>query len=186
MWEYNYDSLQHYASPYYDPQKAHEYYEQHKKLKGRKSSTSLTDTGKEAAGYVKSQIDEEKNAKLEAEQQRHEKAMQVLSDAQSRNMEQHRTIMNQRITSLRNMLKRMPEAQKASEAPKIKALIYKLREDNDKKRADIKAKYKKDTYAESQSTAETKKQIRNEYQQKYEEEYEKIAGSMSKPNNKRR
>ena len=65
MWEYNYNSLQHYASPYYDPQKAHEYYEQHKKLKGRRTTTTLTDEGKEAASYVKSQITDEKNAKLE-------------------------------------------------------------------------------------------------------------------------
>lgn len=186
MWEYNYNSLQHYASPYYDPKKAHEYYEAHKQLKGRTSTSSLTDTGKEAASYVKSQINEEKNAKLEAEQKRHEEAMKVLSDAHSRNMEQHRKIMNQRITSLQNLLKRMPEAQKASEAPKIKALIYKLKEDNDKKRADIKAKYKTETYKESQSSAETKQQIRSEYESKYDAELQKIAGSMSKPNTKRR
>lgn len=42
------DALAHYASPYYDPKKAHEYYERTKKLKGRKTGTTLNDAGKEA------------------------------------------------------------------------------------------------------------------------------------------
>lgn len=52
-----------YASKYYDPVKAHEYYEAHKKLKGRQSRTStkgLNDEGKAAAKYVKEQIMAEK------------------------------------------------------------------------------------------------------------------------------
>lgn len=36
--------LRHYASPYYDPQKAHEYYMRTRELKGR-STTSLNDEG---------------------------------------------------------------------------------------------------------------------------------------------
>ena len=36
--------LRHYASPYYDPQKAHEYYMRTRELKGR-STTSLNDDG---------------------------------------------------------------------------------------------------------------------------------------------
>lgn len=52
-----------YASKYYDPVKAHEYYEAHKKLKGRQSRTStkgLNDEGKATAKYVKEQIMAEK------------------------------------------------------------------------------------------------------------------------------
>ena len=37
--------LRHYASPYYDPEKAHEYYMRTRELKGR-STTSLNDEGK--------------------------------------------------------------------------------------------------------------------------------------------
>ena len=36
--------LRHYASPYYDPEKAHEYYMRTRELKGR-STTSLNDEG---------------------------------------------------------------------------------------------------------------------------------------------
>ena len=36
------EPLQHYASPYYDPVKAHEYYMRTRELKGRRSTMKLT------------------------------------------------------------------------------------------------------------------------------------------------
>jgi hypothetical protein len=56
-----------YKSKYYDPQKRHEYYEKHKKLKGRKKKTSiadLSDAGKVAAKEVKEQLQAELKAAL--------------------------------------------------------------------------------------------------------------------------
>ena len=51
-----------YASKYYDPQKAHEYYMQHRKLKGKtRSRSQLTDEGKEALDYVKEQLKAERD-----------------------------------------------------------------------------------------------------------------------------
>ena len=41
------DFLQHYASQYYDPVKAHEYYMRNRELKGRRSTSDLNDEGKE-------------------------------------------------------------------------------------------------------------------------------------------
>ena len=49
--------LMHYASEYYDPDKAHEYYEQHKQLKGRPTGR-LTDEGKEVWKATKMNIDQ--------------------------------------------------------------------------------------------------------------------------------
>ena len=51
--------LRHYASPYYDPQKAHEYYMRTRELKGR-STTSLNDEGKKIWSYTKNNIKSEK------------------------------------------------------------------------------------------------------------------------------
>ena len=42
----NDEHLQHYASPYYDPVKAHEYYMRTRELKGRRSVQKLSDEGK--------------------------------------------------------------------------------------------------------------------------------------------
>lgn len=57
--------LMHYASKYYDPVKAHEYYIRNRELKGRQSSSKLNETGKEQWSYAKEQIKTEKNQKIE-------------------------------------------------------------------------------------------------------------------------
>ena len=175
MWKYNTAYLAHYASPYYDPVKAHEYYEEHKKLKGRTSRASLNEEGKKVADYVKSQVNEEKDIKLKTEAARHQQESQARSNAHSRTMEQHRKVMSERITSLQNLIKRMPDAQKAAQAPKIKAAIQKLREDNEKQRANIQARYKAETKSAAEKHTQTNKQIRDEATSTYESEYNKIA-----------
>lgn len=60
--------LAHYASEFYDPQKAHEYYERNKELKGRKSTKGFSDTQKQALSYTKNQIGAAKKAELEKSQ----------------------------------------------------------------------------------------------------------------------
>lgn len=57
------DHLEHYASPYYDPVYAHEYYMAHRKLKGRRT-TGLNEEGKAAAEQVKKALLEEKKKKI--------------------------------------------------------------------------------------------------------------------------
>lgn len=59
-----------YASQYYDPAKAHEYYERTKQLKGRKSTSGLNEQGKIAAKYVKEKLTEERKKKQEELKQR--------------------------------------------------------------------------------------------------------------------
>lgn len=56
-------TLRHYASPYYDPVKAHEYYMRTRELKGR-STTSLNDEGKKVWSYTKNNIKTEKKLRL--------------------------------------------------------------------------------------------------------------------------
>lgn len=61
--------LRHYASQYYDPVKAHEYYMRTRELKGR-STSSLNDEGKKVWSYAKNNIKSEKAAKVKAEQEK--------------------------------------------------------------------------------------------------------------------
>lgn len=64
--------LAHYASQYYDPQKAHEYYLQNRELKGKQSTSELTikknkartEKRKEAWSYAKKQIGDAKKTDL--------------------------------------------------------------------------------------------------------------------------
>ena len=62
-------NLQHYASPYYDPVKAHEYYMQNRELKERRSVRKLSDEGKKVWSYTRNEIKAEKKTKVEAEQE---------------------------------------------------------------------------------------------------------------------
>lgn len=62
--------LMHYASPYYDPVKAHEYYMKNRELKGRRSTAGLNEEGKKAAAYVKKQLLEEKKRRIKESSER--------------------------------------------------------------------------------------------------------------------
>lgn len=55
------DELLHYASEYYDPAKAHEYYLKNRQLKGR---TGLSDEGKDVWDATKNNISAEKKSRL--------------------------------------------------------------------------------------------------------------------------
>lgn len=70
--------LQHYASLYYDPVKAHEYYMRTRELKGRRSTTKLNDEGKEIWAYTKNEITSEKKEKVKEEQEKREQKIAEL------------------------------------------------------------------------------------------------------------
>ena len=93
------DILMHYASPYYDPVKAHEYYEQHKHLKGRPTGR-LTDEGKQVWKVTKMNIDQAK--KIENDEARLVKIYNV-QQFQNKAKEQ-RTMVQAKLTELLNTI----------------------------------------------------------------------------------
>lgn len=93
------DILIHYASPYYDPVKAHEYYEQHKHLKGRPTGR-LTDEGKQVWKVTKMNIDQAK--KIENDEARLVKIYNV-QQFQNKAKEQ-RTMVQAKLKELLNTI----------------------------------------------------------------------------------
>lgn len=93
------DILIHYASPYYDPVKAHEYYEQHKHLKGRPTGR-LTDEGKQVWKVTKMNIDQAK--KIENDEARLVKIYNV-QQFQNKAKEQ-RAMVQAKLTELLNAI----------------------------------------------------------------------------------
>ena len=123
-----------YASPYYDPVKAHEYYEEHKKLKGngRNTSTaSLNETGKKAALYVKKQIDDEKESETKQ-----------LKNSTLDKVKQANEQTKSEIEKLKVQLKKMNPAQKKQAEIRIKAEIEKLKKANKENRNILMEEYK--------------------------------------------
>lgn len=186
MWQYNYE-LYHYASKYYDPQKAHEYYEKHKQLKGGRLSTAgLNEEGRKTANYVKKQIDEQKTELLKSESESHKREVEQKQKEKTDTIEKHNKVMTQRINSLKNALKRMSPAQRESEAPRIKNIIYKLKEENNKKKYELEAKHKQWSSNASLKTSENKQKIREYSDNEYQNELSKIHSDSSMVSEKRR
>lgn len=151
------DELKHYASSYYDPAKAHEYYEKNKELKGRKSTAKLNDKGKAAADYVKSQLTTEKKQNVETERQSMKDKVDV-----------YKQQTQAKIDSLRDRLKNMSKEQKAANRDSIRSEIDGLRADNKAIREQLQAEFK-----------QTKTNLSTEYDNKYISELDKIRNTKS-------
>ena len=156
--------LKHYSSQYYDPVKAHEYYEKNKQLKGRKSTARLNDDGKAAAKYVKEQLTTEKKGVLETEK------VSVKNQIES-----EKTQMRSKIDSLRAKLKGMSSSEKQSNSEGIKAQIARLREDNKAIREKLQTAFKGKREA-----------VKDEYDEKYIQELDKIRNTSSFVKSKKR
>lgn len=72
------DTLAHYASEYYDPAKAREYYLRTRELKGRRSGSALkTEDKKEAWNYAQTQINEAEKTAYEANNAERQRAIEA-------------------------------------------------------------------------------------------------------------
>ncbi len=109
-----------YASKYYDPVKAHEYYMRTRELRKRTSTSGLTDEGKQAAKFVKQQLTEERN-----------NVLQKLKD-----------VMKDRIKELRERIKGISKGSAKDKAKeRIRAEINNLREQYKTDKQSIKDDY---------------------------------------------
>lgn len=91
--------LMHYASEYYDPAKAREYYLRNRELKGRQSTSGLSEEGKQTWAYTKNQIGVAKKEKL-----------QEASEARKNFVERARQLASARREEISNKLSALLEA----------------------------------------------------------------------------
>ena len=166
------DILMHYASPYYDPVKAHEYYEQHKHLKGRPTGR-LTDEGKQVWKVTKMNIDQAK--KIENDEARLVKLSSV-QQFQNKAKEQ-RTIVQAKLTELLNTInaKYKTDTEDLTETQKHQIEVNnRLKK---QKAEDIKNKKAREIESLIEDTSDMDEEEIEEY-------YEKINRKMSKINDK--
>lgn len=104
----------------YDPQKAHEYYEKHKNLKGRKSHSTKgwSQQKKEQWAYAKEQLKQEHSAIGKNITQTSKSLRQQMSDA-----------AKEKISALRESIKNLPKEQKIVARLRIKGMIDSIRAD---------------------------------------------------------
>ena len=190
-----------YASPYYDPVKAHEYYEEHKKLKGRHSTSGLNEKGKAAAEYAKKQFAEERDETIGEGQEKLEKETEQSNEQLSEDLDvskksfkatmaEHSAQMQSRIDRLNKKLKYMSAKDKRIRGDAIRNSIASLREANASKRAELQAQYsqdvaglkgqhKSDVAGYKQEFKDTSDKAKQDYDTKLASELEKIRSDSS-------
>lgn len=191
----SHSDIEHYASPYYDPEYAHEYYMKHRQLKG---TSGLNDTGKEAATNVKQNLNAERDRKIKqhklvtnsAIESHKEKTDQGINSAKSMlksRTEEFKNQMQKQIDNIKLQLKNMPPEQKAAQKEKYSAKISQLREQNSAKREELKAAYSQYATSSRELHSDTKEKLNTnhkEYRDKVKQEYEtKYENEMAKIHN---
>lgn len=153
-------ALVHYASKYYDPVKAHEYYLRTRELKGRTSTGGLNDTGKEALTQVRAKLKEERDSTVKKAKE--DTVNQIIKNSSA---------MQSRIDSLKKMFEGLGNQsadEQSSQKAHIKAQIAKLKAQNSEQRAALKAQQ-----------SSTIKKANADYKSKVEAETSKIANEAS-------
>ena len=168
------EELKHYASPYYDPVKAHEYYMRTRELKGRKSTAGLNEEGKSAAKYVKEQLNNERKTKVETHKSETNTQIETLRDQKKATIEAHKSQMQSKIDSLRSQLKSMSKAQKEAKKEQIYSEIDSLRAANKEERQRLSEEYKASTTELRSEHKAEKTRLKEEYDEKYIQELDKI------------
>ena len=168
------EELKHYASPYYDPVKAHEYYLKNRELKGRRSTAGLNDEGKNAARYVKEQLTSERKQKVEAHKQETNSTIDSLREQKKSAVEAHKNAMQAKIDRLRAKLKGMSKEDKARNKERIYGQIDSLREDNKQVRQQLQEAFKASSTDLRSAHKEERTRLKNEYDEKYLQELDKI------------
>ena len=173
------DILMHYASPYYDPVKAHEYYEQHKHLKGRPTG-SLTDEGKQVWKATKINIDQAK--KRENDEARLVKLSSV-QQFQNKAKEQ-RVMVQSKLTNLLNAINAKYKTDTEALTETQKRQIEVNNRMKKQKSEDLKNKKAREIEALKEDTSNMDADEREEYYENRKQKMSKISNKYAKENEK--
>lgn len=169
------DILIHYASPYYDPVKAHEYYEQHKQLKGRPTGR-LTDEGKQVWKATKLNIDQAK--KSENDEARLIKIYSVQEF--QKNAKEQRAKVQAKLTELLNAINAQYKTDTEALTETQKHQIEVNNRMKKQKSEDIKKKRAREIELLKEDTSDMDAEEREEYYEKRKRKMSKISDKYSK------
>lgn len=139
----------------YDPIKAHEYYEKHKKLQGRRRSTKgWSQTKKEQWAYAKDQLAQE-----------HKAINKGITESSKERRKQLSEDTKSAIARLRERLKNMPKEEKAEWRDRIRGMCD-----------DLRGKLRQDKEQLSEMTKGAREQEKNAYEVRKDIAYATIKG----------
>ena len=171
------NTIAHYASKYYDPVKAHEYYMRTRKLKGHNSTSGLNEKGREAARYIRQKLSEERKSTVDASKASTKSKIESIRSKTENDIRTYTTQTQAKIDWFVSRLKNMRPDQKKRALPLIKTQISRLKESNAQKRASLIAAYKKDSASYQEEHRQITQKAKEDYNSKYAAELEKIKSS---------
>lgn len=173
--------LAHYASPYYDPVKAHEYYIKYVQDLKKRNGRKLTDKGTEAKAYIKKNINDERDRKVsEAKQFRDKESERLLNEkntyVDASNKRKASNIETQQVKTKSAVQQKRDQKDRAVEqhAAITKSKIDSLREKLKNMSPEEKAKYRDSIQSEIDKLREDNKTKRNQLTETYKTDSEKI------------
>ena len=171
------DILMHYASEYYDPVKAHEYYEQHKHLKGRPTGR-LTDEGKEVWKATKMNIDKAKKREID------EARLVKLSSVQQfqNKAKEQRAMIQSKLTELLNAINAKYKTDTEALTETQKHQIEVNNRIKKQKSEDLKNKKAREIEALKEDTSDMNADEREEYYENRKQKMSKISNKYAKEN----
>lgn len=138
----NKGELKHYASEYYDPEKAHEYYMRTRELKGRKSSSNSD--GSTSSNNSSNTSSSNSSGSSSGSSNK--------SGSYEEEYERYSFETSKKIAQLQRRLGRMSKEAKLLMQDEIYAEIDRLKEDQMNKKFELKAKYGKGSSGSSSGT----------------------------------
>lgn len=173
------EELKHYASEYYDPVKAHEYYMRTRQLKGRNSTAGLNDKGKAAAKQVKDNLDAERKAKVESHRVARDNTLKASSEQRVKEIKAKNEEMKDKVRQIRSQMEGLSKGRRAALYGKIEA----LRKENARNREAIYEQFRGRDVATRKDFDDKRNALKTEYDAKYAKELERInsSGEFRKP-----
>ena len=152
----------------------HEYYEAHKQLKGRKSTSGLNDAGKEKAWLTKERLNDEKKALISEHKNYRDSNVDAnnalrTSTIEANNETRKQLLFSQqettksKIEQIRSIMRQMSPERKKLEKDSIQAEIDQIREQNKRQKEAIREDYKGRNAKVREETKSKNSQLREEH-----------------------
>lgn len=163
------------ASIDYDPVKAHEYYEKHKKLKGR-SKKGWSDTQKEQYEYAKAQAKATYDDSADKIKMIQSTNLKAINSAKQKQKEQIMKQLSAAISQLRERMKNMTPEQKEAFKEKLGSTIERLQGKAERQKARVDKSSTKEKESIKKSASGDLKKAKETYNKTIDEAYDKIKG----------
>lgn len=163
------EEIAHYASPYYDPVKAHEYYMKNRKLKGRK----LNDEGEAVATVVKEKLNEERDSKIKSHKEQTTTKIENLRKQNKSKIEARNRDVKAQIEAIRARLKNINRSGNYNR-PIVQQQIDMIRQETADMREELANMLSKDITKLNEEHSTEREKIKKEYDDKYTDELGKI------------